>query len=224
MLLAEDLLLLLTDDDTGRNAVDTERLDLALGGAVLLELLERGAVGVTGPGDSAKPGRVVVRNPTATGSSVLDGALAILTARQGDRPKSVVPKLAKGLRARLLADLVAAGMLRAEQGRVLGIFPVGRWPAVERAHEAGVRQGLHEVLVAGRTPTAREVELVGLLSAVDAVPAVLRGVSLPKGELRARAKALAQGNIAGEAVRQALAEVQAAVMAVIIATTVAAGS
>jgi len=38
MLLAEDLLLLLTDDDTGKLAASSTEVDVALGGALLAEL------------------------------------------------------------------------------------------------------------------------------------------------------------------------------------------
>lgn len=224
MLLAEDLLLLLTDDDTGKHTVDATRLDLALAGAVLLELAERGAVEVAGPGRDVRPGRLVVRDGLPTGSAVLDGALAVLSSRPPAKPKDVLGRLQKGLRQRLLADLAAAGVLRAEQGRVLGVFPTVRWPADERAHESAVRQGLHDVLVTGRAPTAREASLVGLLVAVDAVPAALGPTSAGRRELRERARQVAQGGFAGEAVRKALEEIQATVIAAVAVSGAAAAS
>lgn len=75
MLLAEDLLLLLLHDASGKPMVDTTRLDLALAGAALLELATLGKVDVTGPHDAVKPGRLIVRDGTPTGDTVLDEAL-----------------------------------------------------------------------------------------------------------------------------------------------------
>lgn len=222
MRLAEDLLLLLTDDDTGKHVVDTTRLDLALAGAVLVELLDCGAVAVTTAGDDERPGHLVVRNTSRTGDAVLDDALRVLAERPATKPADTLPRLAKGLRDRLLAGLVAAGVLRAEEGRVLGIFPTRRWPAAQRSQEATVRRGLHEVLVAGRAPTAREASLVGLLSALDALPAALGDATADRKRLKERAKAVAAAGAAGEAVRQALDDLDTMLAAATVTTTVTA--
>jgi hypothetical protein len=54
MLLAEDLLLLLTDDDTGKLAASRSEVDLALGGALLVELALMDRVDVAGAGDRVR--------------------------------------------------------------------------------------------------------------------------------------------------------------------------
>jgi len=54
MLLAEDLLLLVTDDATGRLAVSGEPADAGLGGANLLELTLLGKVDISGPQDQGR--------------------------------------------------------------------------------------------------------------------------------------------------------------------------
>ena len=56
MILAEDVLLLLTNDTTGKTVVDKTRLDLALAGAVLLDLTTAGRVDVAGPGGAGQAG------------------------------------------------------------------------------------------------------------------------------------------------------------------------
>ncbi|WP_127130679.1 GPP34 family phosphoprotein [Georgenia sp. SYP-B2076] len=222
MLLAEDLLLLLTDDSSGRAALDGTRLDLALAGAVVLELATAGRVVVSEPGGAVRPGRLVVRDPSPTGDGVLDEALRRIGTRRPGKPQDHLPGLAKQLRPGLLDRLVGRGILRAEQGRVLGIFPTRSWPAVDSAHERDVRRGLVEVLALGRTPTPREAALVSLLGAVDQVPRVMAGSGLDKRELRRRARAIAAGEFAGEAVRKAVAAVTAATSAAVTAATSAA--
>ena len=55
MLLAEDLLLLVTDDDSGRLSDPQAKVDLALGGANLIELALLNKVELTRDGDNGKP-------------------------------------------------------------------------------------------------------------------------------------------------------------------------
>src|SRR6185369_11946017 len=59
MLLAEDLLLLVTDDASGRLSVPGVQADAGLGGANLVELTLLGKVDVAGEQDPGKPGRVI---------------------------------------------------------------------------------------------------------------------------------------------------------------------
>ena len=56
MLLAEDLLLLVTDDASGRLSAPAEQVDAGLGGANLVELTLRNKVDLTGEQDPGKRG------------------------------------------------------------------------------------------------------------------------------------------------------------------------
>ena len=64
MLIAEDLLLLATDDGTGKSEISTMQLDPALAGAVLMELVVAGRVDLQGEGRKAE---VVVIDDTPLG-------------------------------------------------------------------------------------------------------------------------------------------------------------
>ncbi|SDS95030.1 GOLPH3/VPS74 family protein [Actinopolymorpha singaporensis] len=222
MLLAEDLLLLLVDDSTGRPVTDGTKLDHALAGAVLLELTLRGKVDVAGPGEDVRKGRLVVRDESPTGEPVLDQGLSILDAREGSKPANVLGRLAKGLRDRLLAGLADRGVLRQEKGRVLGIFPTTRWPAEDSSHENSLRVTLSDVLVQGRTPDARTGALVSLLAAIDVVPKVVDAPD--RRAVRRRAREISEGAWAADAVKKAVAAVNAATMAAVSAATTAAAS
>jgi len=68
MLIAEDLLLLITDDSSGRLAVLGAQADAALGGAVLVELALMGKADLSVEADAGKPGRLVVRDPSPPGT------------------------------------------------------------------------------------------------------------------------------------------------------------
>src|SRR5579875_2197687 len=98
MLLAEDLLLLLTDDASGKLRSPAGETDIALGGANLVELTLMGKVDLSGDGDPGKPGRIIVRDPAPPGDEVLAGALQTLADHQGDKPQAVITPLGKNLR------------------------------------------------------------------------------------------------------------------------------
>ncbi|RMI08729.1 GOLPH3/VPS74 family protein [Cellulomonas triticagri] len=217
-LIAEDLLLLLLDDEKGTPT--SSSLDTALGGALLLELALAGAVHVrerTSVWSSAK----VVVDP---GASVADPVLAEALRRVAERERAasdLVNRLGKGARDALGDRLVERGLLVRQEDRVLGLFPRTRWLAADTAHEAEVRRALTAVLVQGLQPDARTGALVALLSSVDKAPSAVDLGGVPAREVRRRAKEVAEGSWAAKAVQDAVAAAMAAVMAGVTAATVA---
>ncbi|MGE0297051.1 GOLPH3/VPS74 family protein [Pseudonocardia sp.] len=220
MLIAEDLLLLLTDDTTGALSKSGSETDTALAGALLVELAILGRVDVTGSG------RLTVHDPAPTGDALLDAALARLREREGAKPKNVLGKLAKGLRGELYDQLAGRGVLRAERRRVVGVWPVRRWPAADGAHEATVRADLRSVLLEGRDPDERTGALVALLHAIRAVRVGVdaRQHGASRRDVARRAKEVAEGSWGSAAVRKAVDEMTAAVTVAVVAAGVAGGS
>ena len=223
MLLAEDLLLLVTDDASGRLAAPGAQVDAGLGGANLVELTLLGKVDVAGEQDQGRPGRIIVRDPSPPGDDVLDAALRTLVARQGSKPSAVIRPLGKDLRPVLYQRLVASGVLRAGQGRALGIFPTRTWPAQDPSHEAETRQLVTQALIQPAAPDERTAALIALLHALKFEHKVVdpRSHQLSRRQLRARAAEIAEGNWASEAVRKAIDEMMAAVAAASAAATAA---
>jgi hypothetical protein len=223
MLLAEDLLLLVTDDASGRLSVPGVQADAGLGGANLVELTLLGKVDVAGEQDPGKPGRIIVRDPSPPGDEVLDAALQTLSARQGSKPSAVIRPLGKNLRSVLYQRLAASGVLRAGHGRALGIFPTRTWPTQDPSHEAEMRQLVTQALVQPGAPDERTAALIALLHALKCEHKVVdpRPYQLSRRQLRARAAEIAQGNWASEAVRKAIDEMMAAVAAASAAATAA---
>ncbi|HEY1324552.1 MAG TPA: GPP34 family phosphoprotein [Streptosporangiaceae bacterium] len=223
MLLAEDLLLLITDDASGRLSMPGVQADAGLGGANLVELTLLGKVDVAGQQDPGKAGRIIVRDPSPPGDEVLDAALQTLSARQGSKPSAVIRPLGKNLRPVLYQRLAASGVLRAGQGRALGIFPTRTWPTQDPSHEAETRQLVTQALVQPGAPDERTAALIALLHALKCEHKVVdpRPYQLSRRQLRARAAEIAQGNWASEAVRKAIDEMMAAVAAASAAATAA---
>lgn len=213
MLIAEDVLLLLVEDRTGRFVVDSTKLDNVLAGALLLELATMERVGFPPPGRGVKRGRMIVLDPTPPGDPVLDHALATIAASRPAKPENLIARLRNRLRSTLLERLSTAGAVHRSTRRVLGIVPLTTWPAADSGHKRELRAQLQDVLVAGATPDPRTAALVSLLAAVDAVHKVVDG---DKKAVRARAKEIAAGDWAGAAVKEAVKKAVDAVNASLI--------
>lgn len=220
MLIAEDVLLLAYDDESGKPTISSLKLDYGLAGALLLELSLLDRVTIAGPDAEVKAGRLLLTGDGgSTGDDILDHALAELADDEGRKPKNVIGSLRKGLRDRLLSRLAGRGLLREESGRVLGLFPTTRWPADDAEHEASVRQRLQDVLVTGLAPDPRTAALVSLLAAVDGLRK-----AVPSDDHRAvkrRAKEISEGDWAADAVKKAVTEVIVAISAAVAGATAA---
>ncbi|MFI6677908.1 GPP34 family phosphoprotein [Kribbella sp. NPDC050470] len=225
MLIAEDLLLLLYDDESGKPITGSPGLDYALAGAVLIELTMLGKLDVAGEGEEVKRGRLKVLDATPTGDGILDERLAYVAGKPGKRPKDQIGRLSKKLREQVLARLAERGVLEADQDKVLGLFPVTRWPAKDARHEAEMRTALESVLKVGTTPDERTGALVALLSALNVVPKIVTD-AVDKKALKHRAKEIAESDWAADAVKKAVSEMQAAVTTAVVVSTgaVAAGN
>ena len=99
-------LVLLGLDPTGRIAGRNPGFDFALAGAVLLDLALAEKIDVVDK-------RVVPLGGPHSPDAVLDEALGII-ARRRRRAKDAIPRLARGLRKRVLAQLVRDGAARIE--------------------------------------------------------------------------------------------------------------
>lgn len=137
---------------------------------------------------------------------MLDDALATVGDKEGKNPQSVVAALGKQARVRLYERLAEAGLLRAEESRILGIFPTHRWPAKRTGHETAVRASVAAALRHGLTTDTRTQALMSLLFALKAVHRAVASdsVGLSKRELNASAKRIAEGDWVGKAVRSAI--------------------
>ncbi|TCO34270.1 Golgi phosphoprotein 3 GPP34 [Kribbella steppae] len=223
MLIAEDLLLLLYDDESGKPITGAPGLDYALAGAVLIELTMLGKLDVAGEGEEVKRGRLKVLDASPTGDAILDERLAYVADKPGKRPKDQIGRLSKKLRDQLLARLAERGVLTADEGKVLGIFPVTRWTAKDARHEAEVRSALESVLKVGTSPDQRTGALIALLSALNVVPKIVTD-AVDKKALKQRAKEIAESDWAADAVKKAVAEMQAAVTTAIVVSATAAST
>jgi hypothetical protein len=217
MLVAHDLLLLLLDDESGRISAMLSEPDKALAGAVLVDLTARGLVGIAEEGETVKKGRLVMRSSEAPAEPVLSHAVDVVREREGSKPESALGPLAKGLRDQLADDLVAAGVLRREEHKALGLFRTTRLPADDTSYEDELRERLSRVLTGAEEPDERTGPLIALLFAMDGLMRVL-DIEDKKAAKR-RARQVAEGDWAASAVRSAVQAMQTAVIVTVTAAS-----
>ncbi|QZY28295.1 GOLPH3/VPS74 family protein [Nocardioides coralli] len=219
MLIAEDLLLLLLDDDKGTVVAGTADRPL-VGGALLAELALARLVTVTEKQSAWSSSHVVATGGPGPDDPVLDQALSTVMEKARSA-NDLVDRLGKDAREQLLARLVERGILERRDRKVLGVFPRTTWPAADVAHEESVRQRLQQILVTGLVADQRSAALIALLVAVDRAHAVVDRGDLSAREVRKRAQRVADGEWASQAVRDAVQASQAAVAAAVIAASTA---
>ena len=169
----EEIMLLLLDDRTGRPVgLPPPAADYAVAGAILMDLSLSGHV-------DTDLERLMLTSSAPTGDAVLDEALAMIAASIATRDSrhwiSELGARGERLRGMLLDRLVAGGVLHAEEGRFLWVFPDRRYPkAAEGAAEVKeVRTRLREIILSADIPDARDALLIGLCRATGLVPLLL---------------------------------------------------
>jgi hypothetical protein len=163
--LAEELLLLAYDDESGKATGSQIGLDLGMAAAVLVELALAGRIGYA-------DGTIVVRNATPTGKPIIDEVLARVAADTPHTPASWVQRLRHGLRDRVLADLCARGVICDVDETALGFIHLHRYPTVDGTVEAEVRARLSQALTGDDVPDERTAALATLVAAARMEPAL----------------------------------------------------
>jgi len=215
-LIAEDVLLLLLDDDSGTVKI-TAYPRAVVGGALLAELALGGQVVI---GDRPS----FWHRPKLATTSVAAPADAILRqaydhiARYQPAASDAVTELGKRAIPKLSQRLADQGVLAEVHEKTLGIFPRTRWPEADAARERRLRDDLAAVLVGGIGPTPRLAAVIALANAAGVTAKVVDRGGLTRSELQRRAREVADGDWAAKAVKDAIA---AASAAIITATTAA---
>ncbi|MEV5821590.1 GPP34 family phosphoprotein [Micromonospora haikouensis] len=163
--LAEELLLLAYDDESGKATMPRISLDLGMAAAVLIELALAGRVAYA-------DGNLVVTDPAPTGEPILDEVLGRMAADTPHSPSSWVQRLRHGLRDRILATLVAQGVVRDVEETELGFIHVHRYPTADGTVEEDTRRRLAEALAGGQLPDEATAALATLVAVLRMEPAL----------------------------------------------------
>jgi len=213
--LAERLLLLMLDDESGRNTAGST-VGAGLAGALLLDLVACGAL-------TDDRGDLVAVPAASAVDPLLAEPLAVISA--SERPRNArawvsrLPRALRPLDRRVARRLVDRGLLREEHRRLLGLVPVTRFPQQDPLVESQLRERLGGVLLGETTPAGDDGLLIALLGPFDLVKGLV-----PKDrrrEARRRAKELGEPGAAGRAVEEAVQAAVAATMAAVVAAATA---
>ncbi|AZM92307.1 MULTISPECIES: GOLPH3/VPS74 family protein [Streptomyces] len=211
--LAEEIVLLSLDDESG-SAQQRQAAGWAVAGGFLLELVLAERVSVSGEA-------LVVTDPSPTGEPLLDGRVELIgTWLRGrgrhratdwltrDQPRAVTAAVER---------LCERGVIVEEKRKVLGMFPVRRYPEADGTVERELRARLAAVVLGGAEPDTRTAGLIALIHS-----AKLHGLAFPddpRKAVEARMAEISEGQWAAESVRTAIRDTQAAMTAVTVVTT-----
>lgn len=202
MLIAEDLVLLVLEDISGRpvSGLNALTLDLLAGGALVSELALSGAVHL-----HRNPGTGMLEvHPTGVGVPQ-DPCLQRCLAFAGGRPRPVplIRSCGTQMFGHLIGRLVDQGMLRREQERRFLITRT-TWPAGVISYKQDVRRHLAATLFDGARsaqPTRRTATLIGHLAAVDQVHRLFVSPGVPPAYVMQRAYRVSRGDWVADTVR-----------------------
>lgn len=213
-------LALIALDPTGGSSRLGSHAEVILGGCALNDLLLAERVAVGGEGRKA---RVTVLDATPVGTPYLDQALASLTSRAKPlRPRDAVARLGKRLPNAVHESLAADGLVEARPHKVLGLFPTTRYAVLPQAGRDELVAGVRAVLLGEREPDERLGALAALVGAARLAKLVVPKERRKEAEKRART--LADGEWASEAVRAAVKASEDAMMVAVMAATSAAAA
>jgi hypothetical protein len=156
--LADELLLLAYDDETGRCAVPLIALDLGMAAAVLIDLVLHGRVAVAA-------GAIVPVNPGATGHWVVDEVLARVAGEQPQPAAFWLQRLRHNLRPHVLESLIEQGVVRDRDETGWDVLRVHRYPTVDSSAERETRERLAAALAGETAPDERTAALAALIAA-----------------------------------------------------------
>jgi len=197
---AEEILLLILDDETGKLAnADSMEVRYALGGAVLMDLALRSKIDT----DLEK---LMVVDVTPTGEEILDPYLAMISAeKRVCMTRYWVVELAKHgdeIMDKALSKLVEKGILKMVKKKMLWVFGARRYPTIDDTEEKEVKRRLLELLHSDEIPTPRDVVLISLADTFGIFPSIL-GSSEAK-RLAPRIAQIRRLDLVGQVVSQVL--------------------
>lgn len=206
--LAEQLLLLALDDETGKLRTLPDRaLDYALAGAIVADLTRVGRIKVTRDNVEIVDSTPVESKPEDFG--LLEIIQADVTSLRGTL--SHLAADAQGLRRRLINQLVEKGVLREENKEILWVFHFSRYPLADPTAENAVKQRLRSRIRTKDIPlTGKDHVLISLLHVCR-----MDDLLLSEDEqeaYRERMDDICNADKIGKAVKDCLEEIQKAIL------------
>jgi Golgi phosphoprotein 3 len=203
----EETTLLLLDDESGEFIdMPVSEVSTVIAGAALMDLAIHHRV------DTSLETLTVV-DKTATGDSILDGALAQLGHKPEDAQEmrildaiDRVAQKAQDYIAEALKRLTTHGILRQDSDRFLWVFHTRRYPVIDDREEQEVKVRLRQILLTDEKPDHRDVVLICLVAACELMELILTPEELARAE--PRIEQLRKMDLIGQAVGKAVREIE----------------
>ena len=204
---AEEILLLLLDDASGRFAPVVESsLRCAIAGSVLMDLALENRI-------DTDPQQLMLVDATPVGDDLLDSTLAdVAQAGETRDARYWVNRIAGDagrIRETALRRLVERGVLQREEDRFLWVFRSRRYPVIDGEAEREVKLRIMEVLFSDVIPAPRDVVIIGLADACGLFDVLLSRRELKRAE--ERIKQVRQLDLIGQAVAHTVTEIDMAI-------------
>ncbi|MES2692975.1 MAG: GPP34 family phosphoprotein [Verrucomicrobiota bacterium] len=181
----EELVLLALDDTTGAPLpLPAAAFGYALAGALICDLSLLNRV-------DTDPEKLVVLSTATTCDPILDQALQTLSGTPETLPVSrwlgVFSENTRVFQNAAIDRLVARGVLRLEEKKILWVFGVRRYPTIDNQERTEVRTRLAALILGDDLPDPRDSMLISLLVACHLAETIFAGP-----EFNARSARIAQ--------------------------------
>ena len=180
--LVEEILLLALDDESGRFvSLPKHALEFALASSVLMDLALRGRI-------DTDLDELMLVDATPVDDDILDPVLAAI-ARSGEpfnarRWINVAAREADTILEMALDRLVARGVLRREQQKLLWVVGSRRYPLVDDKEVREVKLRILEIILSDEIPDPRDVVIISLADTCKLFASILSARELRSAEAR----------------------------------------
>lgn len=201
---AEELMLLILDDENGKFARVPERLmRYALAGGVLMDLALENRI-------DTDLKQLILVDSTPVEDSLLDPTLADIAKVTDTRDARFwverTALRADGIREEALYRLVKQGILKQEEDRFLWVFQARRYPALDDTPQREVKLRIMAVLFSDQIPDPRDVVIIGLAHACDLFKEILSAREL--AHVADRIDQVRKLDLIGQAMSQAISDIE----------------
>ena len=200
---AEEIFLFALDDREGSiKPLPVSALEYALPGALLMELAFLNKIDIDLKCLQAM-------NTEPTGNALLDDVLRQVEMKSEAQPTSYWLSFfagqAKQIQERVLAQLIAKGILKTEDKKILWVFKTRRYPMIDNREIKEVTARLRELILSDEIPNPREAVLVSLVDACRLFDDLFSAEEYDR--VQPRIKALAKLDLIGQEITKSIREI-----------------
>ncbi|TDJ06567.1 MAG: GPP34 family phosphoprotein [Deltaproteobacteria bacterium] len=198
--LAEDIILLLLDDDTGKLAsIDLMTLNYAMAGAVLMDLALRNKI-------DTDLESLIVADSTPTGLQMLDTYLDKISSENKENNTrywlTELSNYGEDIVDSALNMLVEKKILKTEEKKILWVIATRVYPMIDDKEEKEVKRRIIDLLMSDEIPTPQDVVLVSLMDTCSLFTMILSSKEVEK--LSSRIEQIRKLDLIGQEVNKVL--------------------